>query len=269
MTEISETNPATDEFTDIQKTRYFSTLSARNGRAFRQHIAEDLWVRNENGERDWGNVSEHCLVEIARVSVLSEMIGLPGPVKKDLEVAAGLHDVHKKQQKAIVTKHGLSYESFDLAAEMSQEELIKAGFNISVVDIAGAVGSESLHEVEILLEKSELTDLEKAQLIMHYVDDYTINADWATPTETSGGRKINALDKRMDANEANERYKLLNEEGRTHFNGETTYEAQRRVGHIVENRLAQFIQKSSGRTVDPLDLPTLVDADIKTKISKE
>lgn len=247
------------------KTTYFAALAAGTISAFRQHVREGLWARID-GKRDWGNVSEHCLVEVARAGVLADLVGLSDSSKKDLKVAAGLHDVHKKIQKKIVTKHGLSYDSFELAAQTSHDALVAVGFKQDIVKIAGSVGHESLHEIEPLLAKDELSDLEKAQLIMHYVDDYTVNADWAKPTSITDGRALNDLDRRMDNNEANERYKVLNEEGRDHFSGETSYQAQRRIGHLVEQRLASLIMMHSGKEVDPLDIPILVDNNIKTQI---
>src|SRR3989344_5741892 len=103
MTEAKQNISQTMEFTTQQKTKFFANLATKNTGAFKQHAREGLWVRNEKGERDWGNVSEHCLVEIARVSVLADMIGLSKSVSKDLELAAGLHDAGKKQEKDIVT----------------------------------------------------------------------------------------------------------------------------------------------------------------------
>lgn len=268
MTEMIETPPAGVDFTDQQKTSFFSNLAARTSSAFKEHAREGLWARTAEGNRDWGNVSEHCLVEVARVGIIADLIGLSPAGKKDLQVAAGLHDLYKKQQKEIVTQRGLSFESFEFAAQESNRGLINAGFSEEIVGISGAVGHESLDDITTILEKDDLTETDKAKLAMHYVDDYTINANWVQNSEIKDGTKYNDLDRRMDANEGNERYKVLNEEGRKHFNGETAYQAQRRVGHLVEQRLASLIQEATGTEVDPPDLPMLVDEEIKSRISK-
>ena len=70
----------------------------------------------------------------------------------------------------------------------------------------------------------------------------------------------------MDAAEENQRYRKLNAEGRAVFNGETAYEAQRRIGHIVDGRLADIIRERSGESLDPLVLPEFIDAEIKKEI---
>lgn len=266
MTETREAIYPAKIFTDQRKS-YFSALSTRTFSAFKYHVNEGLWVADEEG-RDWKNVSEHCLVEIARVDVLANMVGLSGSIKKSLEVAAGLHDAHKKKQKAFVEMHGLTFASFELAAKESQGELTNTGlFEINVVGIAGAVGHESLDEIIPILAKTELSQLDKAMLIMHYVDDYTIEANWAKPTERGDGINKNDLDRRMDKNASHKRYKKLNKEGESYFNGEKTYDAQRRIGHLVETRLAQLIQEATGEELDPLDLPTLIDAEIKNRMA--
>lgn len=260
-------------FTEKQKVYYFAGLGMSTRDAFRQHIAEGLWrhINGADGDRktirDWGNVSEHCLVEVARTEVLADMMGFSDSGKRDLKTAAALHDAQKKQQKAIVLESGLSFASFDLAAEEAHKTLKNAGYSEQIVVIAGAVGHESLPNVIPLLEKNTLTEFEKAQLVMHYVDDYTVNANWANIAEVVNGIKINELDRRMSANEANERYMKLNEEGRQHFNGETAYQAQRRVGHMVEARIAQLIHESTGQVIDPLDLPELIDHEIRSRIA--
>jgi hypothetical protein len=76
------------------------------------------------------------------------------------------------------------------------------------------------------------------------------------------------LDRRIDKNESNPRYRQINEDGKLFFNGETAYQAQRRIGHMVEKRIAKLIELKSGEKIDPLKLPEIIDMEIKNKIDK-
>jgi len=143
----------------------------------------------------------------------------------------------------------------------------EAGFDNRVIRLAGSVGTNSLKETEEILKKEFLSQDDIAFLILHYVDDYTINSDWVKQSELSSDNTlINDLDRRMYKNEVNQRYIKLNEEGREHFNGETSFEAQRRIGHLVEERLASLINKNSNQSINSKDLPQFIDTEIKNKI---
>ena len=84
-----------------KKREYFVRLGLQMREALKLHKKAGLWERKE-GKRDWGNVSEHCLVETARVNVFADKLGLSEDVKKDLATAAALHDSFKKGEKEIV-----------------------------------------------------------------------------------------------------------------------------------------------------------------------
>ncbi len=254
---------------EAAKRHYFVDLASRNATALKLHQQQGLWERTSDGKRDWGNVSEHCVVETARVGAIADMIGLPKEVKKDLQTAAALHDVYKKGEKEHMAKKGLSWESYDEAGVQSDEVIRDAGFSDTVAKLASSVGHSTILETETILGKSDddLTDFEKAWLVMHYTDDYTINSDWAARAEhRQDGTTINDVDRRIDKNEANSRYTVLNEAGRAHFNGETSFEAQRRVGHQVEQRLANLIAENSGIEFNPIHLPEIVDNLIREEI---
>ena len=60
----------------------------------------------------------------------------------------------------------------------------------------------------------------------------------------------------------------VNEEGRKHFAGETTFAAQRRIGHLVEERLNRTIRERSGIIIAPRRLPEYIDAALKEEILK-
>lgn len=267
MSETSEALPQSDY--ELQKRRYFANTAVKVKSAFKMHKGEGLWERVD-GKRDWGNVSEHCLVEVARGQIFADLLGFSPDLSRELMLAAGLHDFFKKGEKEIATASGLSWEAFDEAGRKSSEKLQEAGFSPRVVRLSGSVGHTSLSETEDILKKETLTQDDEAYLAMHYIDDYTVNAEWAAPASIdSDGKKVNEIDKRIDRNAANERYAKLNEEGRQHFNGETAFQAQGRIGHLVEERLAQVINARNNLSVAPLDLPEYIDGLIKAKISSQ
>ncbi|OGG50020.1 hypothetical protein A2763_03690 [Candidatus Kaiserbacteria bacterium RIFCSPHIGHO2_01_FULL_54_36] len=248
------------------KTRFFSRLAVEIREALKLHKKAGLWERKD-GKRDWGNVSEHCLVEVARTDVFADMLNLPDDLKEDLRVAAALHDFFKKGEKEIVTKKGLSWDAFEAASEESTRQMREEGFSERIVHLANSSGHTSFLETEDILRKESLSQEDVAYLVQHYVDDYTLGSGWTAPAEiTADGRHINDLDRRIDATEPNPRYAQLNEEGRAKFGGETVFEAQRRIGNAVEARLARLTNENSGQSIHPKDLPQLIDKEIRKRI---
>lgn len=257
--------------------------------AFRMHRRQGLWDRVEDNDgavkRDWGNVSEHCLAEVARVRVLTDLLSLDEAVAKDTSTAAALHDYFKKGEKELMVANGLSPEAYSEAGRQSAEGLRGAvfgpesqprGFSERVVLLAGSVGHETVPEAELIANKPDKTDQDLAYLAMHAVDDWTMNANWANPAELGeDGVVRNDLDRRMDAASANPRYAVLRDHILTGVDGqpyrggtEGAYDAQRRVGHEVMGALTDAIrERTHGEVnINPIDLPVYVDNVIKQHI---
>ncbi len=256
---------------DSAKREYFFNIGLEMREALTMHRNAGLWDRVK-GQRDFGNVTEHCLVEAARVEVLADLFGLSDQLKEDLRVAAALHDFFKKQEKEIVTKEGFSWMGFDISSSRATQLLEEQSktdkgvrFSSNVIRLVNSVGhvQSSLLEVQKMLNFESLQPDQIAVLIMHYVDDYTVGSDWV-PEYSEGS--ISPLDMRMNKNEANPRYSLLNEQGKEYFNGETTFQAQRRIGHLVEERLAKLLSEIKGTEVNKDKLPQMVDDIIRKKI---
>lgn len=212
---------------------------------------------------------QHCLVEGARAGVLGNMLGLPEDATSDLEKAAVLHDSYKAKEVVAMLEQKPSWDSYAAAQEAAHDSwmAVPGRFTESVLQAASSVAHESIPQMEEILAKptEELTIQDKLDLAMHYLDDYTVEFDFAKPAEKDG----NDLDRRMVKNENNERYKGLNETGREHFNGETAYQAQRRVGKLVEARLADLVREAQGLSADTFkaeDLPVIIDNNIKQQL---
>ncbi len=257
--------PHANDF-ENQKTRYFVKLGVHLKDALRLHKASGLWDRNQEGEREWGNVSEHCLVEAARAREFGELLGFDKDLVEDMMTAAALHDHYKKVEKAIAEKEGLTWAAYEKAEHQSGEAMLAAGFSDRVVWLAGAVGHNSLATVQHIFDNAEESTLAEAAendafLVMHYIDDYTVGSDWAEPTG-----EVSNFDARVNKNEANEKYRIINEAGREHFDGETTFEVQRRIGHDVESWLADLVGERVGDEIFPEALPIFIDNQIRSRI---
>src|SRR5574341_90381 len=250
-----------------KKRRYFVRLGLAVREALRLHKRADLWERRE-GRREWRNVSEHCLVEQARAAVLAEWLRLPADTKRRLALAAAAHDFFKRREQETVS--GRTWADLQGAIDAAARWMRDAGFEEKTIRLVNSVGHSSLAATEARLRQPRLSDEDVASLILHYVDDYTIDSAWAAPAEArGGGGRANDLDRRVERNEANPRYAALDAEGRIHFEGETTFEAQRRIGHAVEERLAALLVKAGRSPFDPVDLPMLVDDEIRALIAAD
>jgi hypothetical protein len=261
MTEIGETS---SESFEKAKTKFFAALGLKVKNAFQMHKEMGLWKRVE-GKRVWENVSEHCLVETARAEVFSQLLGLSDGLGKDLRLAAALHDFFKKDEVEIV-KSSPTWEKFDQADRQEREIIRGAGFSDRVEKLVSCVGSSALLEIQELQKLPEFSEDDLACLVMEYLDDYTFNGEWANPVVAKDGQKLNEVDRRVDKNEANPMYQLLNEEGKGYFGGETTFQAQRRIAHRSEEILAREINQRNSLEIDPKDLPQFIDEKIKQKI---
>ncbi len=256
-----------------RRREYFARLCMTPGvfSAFRLHAEAGMWKeRPEPQQRSWRNVSEHCLVEVARVNVLASRIGLEEQVTSDLRIAAALHDLMKDNEIHLLKAEGSSYATYAKASEASNAVMRQAGFSENIIRLANSVGHESLEETQRILTKTELDPYDKAYLLLHYIDDITRGSEWIDPVETNGDIRRNELDRRIDKNEVNAQpggyYAGLNEEGRKYFFGETTFEAQRRIGMLVEERIAVMIYETTNQKIPPKELPEFIDAGVREGI---
>src|SRR3989344_6125106 len=196
---------------DAKKTRYFAALGLRLREAMQVHKAAGLWDKKDK-KREWGNITEHCLVAATRTETLADMLGISGAVKEDLLLAVALHDANKKEEVLApkrAAQEGASptvalYESIEGGAE----RLGAAGASPRVVELAessGGLPETTLRVLDILEKEGNLSDEELARLVVYYVDAYTRNAEWALPAETEGSkgeaRWINDVDRRVKKNE--------------------------------------------------------------------
>lgn len=236
------------------------------------------FVRAEEGfieEANWENVTGHCLIEAARACILADLLGLDAELKKDLVLAALLHDGHKRQEIEAIQeemKRGGSGRAASLAVTQKYlEELAAKGVPKRVIELISFAGGmpEALFAVKNILDKAVTSDDDLAALIVNYADAYTRNDDWAEPATPN----LNDLDRRAEKNKNNPNYAKINEEvadilrGHLFFGGLNNFEAMVTLGREIEKTVSRFIKAKSGREIEPLKIPETVDGLIREKIT--
>ena len=160
--------------------------------------------------------------------------------------------------------------AYDLASTVNELRLKSKGVSPKVIIIQKMVGHSSCPDTEALLKSLKRTKTGSvkqreiiATLIMHYVDDIVTNPNVINPGKDRNGEY--ALDSRCSQNEANKGYTQYNKawkkDPRNQKGRETAFQMQRRVGHLVENKLAELLDVE-----DPLTLPTVINTRIRTNI---
>ncbi len=269
----------TEDWNENNKTRYFSKLFASVKSVVPIH-KEYLWDGKSHKDANWVNVTQHCLVEVARVEALAEKLKLPKDIIISLKKAAMLHDFFKKQEKDIVNSdkyENPNWEAFDDSIERGNQALQKYmkeweySINDDIIYLISSVWHTSLIETRKLLEKSEndnLTDLEIAFLLLHYVDDYTIWSDWSNDILKSWNKYLNDLDIRMENNRKHPRYRQLNEDWKKIFSRKT-FDEQEEVWVKVESYIYKKLNEDNSMFLSmSKKIPRLVDDIINKKISK-
>lgn len=260
---------------EVQKRYYWMKqgLSVREGMKMHR-----VFGQLEKGPDSWRNVPQHCLVQVPRVGILGEWIGLPQDLIADMKMAADLHDYRKKQEIAAIKQAEANGSSTVRAvSEWSEESnrlLQEAGFNERTIIHAGSQGGQAfeLLETKTILDKTNLDPEDLAYLVCHYVDDCSVGSDWVRPSYIDeNGYRANIIDYRSEENKAKPAYRKISEEigeelRGSSFEGINNHDAMAIVSHMIEQRLAQVITQVTGEVVDPLQLPELIDQKIREAI---
>jgi hypothetical protein len=264
-----------------KKTQYFSTLALGVLSAMRLHKFQgNLWERNGTRKRDWGNVSEHCLVSVARGRVLADKVGLSPRKGRELALGQALHDFDKRIEilamKAAVARGESGRDVSDRADAEGERMLREAGFSDDIVAIAGCAGGKPAQlfaMMEILEGPGAPTEQGLALLITHYVDGYARGDAWVDPASREAGMDpLNDIDRRMQKNLDNPVYRKQAEELKAEYfkhpllRGRGPHENEQFVCHRIEAVLAGTIDLWTGEKIDPFDLPEFVDREIWAKI---
>lgn len=250
------------EISSLARQKYFTKLGLRVRPALLLHRIYRLW--GQKGTRDdWRNVTTHCLVEAARAKIFADLLGFSKEVSTNLITAAALHDYNKRSEVEVgkgVTE--ITWESTEETSVQGDIQMRECGIPDDIIVLVNAVAHTSFQKTAELLEKGMLSEEEVAYLVMHYIDDYTIESTWAEDSEIVNGKLINALDKRIAKNKENAKYRKINEKGFELF-GVSTYDYQLTLGKKVEAVLAGLIRAETLQPIVPQNLPCFIDNLIK------
>lgn len=227
-----------------QQTKYWQKRSLQHLPEMRAAKAAGLFPKKEG----WSNVVEHEIVEAEACDVLADALGLPSTERTQLRDAAALHDVFKRREKELMEKMGPS--GYDVGQEEEAKFLKERGYSEEIIRLARSVGHSSLFPMIKDPKAPQLKvreDIDLSTLIIHYIDDITLNSD------------LVPLNQRIDYLEKNPRYTETNEQGRAVFAGRAYFEVQREVSRQIEERFARILG------VEP---PEKLPEWIKTKIAE-
>jgi hypothetical protein len=236
-------------------------------------------------ERNGIPATKHCVAQALRAEVLARLLGLPRSLSFELVAGVLLTDSFKFREWQFMQEHGPNWATYAKAQYLAHESWAQTEmFSPRVMELAANVAHESLLKMELLCDKydegGDLTDFEIAQLIAHFVDD--ISQDHAWVTEREGNRNV-LTERILVRNASNPTYMTLNQEGRTRLreeanaagypeyftSGETTYEAQARVGLRVQAVLAALLRGDRLTWFNPLDLPVVIDNVLRRRFNRE
>ncbi len=257
---------------------YLESIARAHPRAIALHDDPgNLWSPDENG-RHWGNVTEHCLVEAARVYELAELLGFGDGLKRELVEAAVVHDFYKKREIELTREHALRGGSGREGVLVNEGEargvLLSAGFSEAQVLWVQSVSGDPDNVIFVkgIVDSGRTDPEELARIILHYVDNYTRGASWVTRAEESEAGVLNDIDRRNIMNAENPDYQKMNEEGRASyaghpfFDGMTRFEAARSVNHEIE-KLFSLVLAARGVPIRfPEQLPEFIDELIRERV---
>ena len=158
--------------------------------------------------------------------------------------------------------------------EEKTEKLRESGFSERVIFLTNACGGipEILLKVKRILDKDMFSDEDIAFLIMHYTDAYTMGSSWAESVSSSGE---NELERRMFKNKKNKKYTKLEKEllavrdpCESLFFEKTLSMVMTELGHEIERRFARIIAEKTGKQIEPVRLPEIIDEEIKDRIMR-
>ncbi|MDO8505605.1 MAG: hypothetical protein Q7S48_03440 [bacterium] len=262
-----------------KKQQYFTRFALRMRESLTMHKVERLWEKNTEGEKNWRNVSEHCLVEAARVDVLAELLKLSEDLKNDLIMAAALHDFDKRKEIEAVQlaeKMEASPYRASLSADAEGDRLLAStGFSSRVIRFTKGTGGhpEQLRDAKRILDQRQLSEDDIAHLIIQYVDNYTQGSAWTeTVSRDSSGQRINDIDRRIAKIGEKSIYSNIIREQSAELTkdsvvqGKTVLDVMSDVGHLIEERLTAIIRERTGESVESIRLPEYIDTLIRKKI---
>ncbi|MDP2676836.1 MAG: hypothetical protein Q8O83_04090 [bacterium] len=224
MEKFEKNIPSEEEMRELKKTRYFSHFATT-------HLAE-MRILKKGGvlgkeNRDWRNISEHCLVEAVGADILAEYMGAD---RKNIVSAALLHDWYKRNEIEAMKKLGGAKGHRD-AAEKEIAVLQKMGIPENIIHLMHA-NIPQRADIEYLEKRT------REEKIMHFIDLITLNAKFVDIKE-----RIRDASKKKSVVEFCDSY-------RPRYNGKSLLEVQDIAGSLEQKEFEKILHLEPGTLIE-------------------
>lgn len=232
------------------------------------------------GKREWSNVTWHCLCVGQRARILGEWLGLAPDLVDDMQRAGNLHDYDKEpeiklhKQRKGQDKPYLG-DLIELGKQGSQR-LRDEGVSERVVWLASAPGGLP-GEITVsydIVTKPSMTNEEWAFVLIHLADDMALGSKSVVPSRPNeSGGKDNVIDDRAAENKRKSYSSQSSVEtqqalvNHPFFGGMHAFDAMAAVSHMIEKRFAEELASRTGESLDPVEIPELVDQRLRARIT--
>jgi hypothetical protein len=187
---------------------------------------------------DWSNVAAHCFLQALAAEIVGDLLGLEQSSINRLSRTAACHDLRKRLDKRP--------SDFDEKARtLATHQLVAANLD---EELMAALEPSFL----ILVSEGKASLL---QLIQFLIDDMTMNDQFVTFDE-----RVREAQERTPDPDPRVREIL----GRTSY-----WDAEREIGHDIENMLFAICAARRLRIVTPVDLVTYVNREIEKRLEAE
>lgn len=208
---------------EIKKTKYFSHFAA-------MHLPE-MRILKKGGvlgkeNRDWRNISEHCLLEAVGADIVAEYAGAD---RKRLVTSALLHDWYKRSEIESMKKLG-GAEGHHAAAQEELKLLRDAKVPEDIITLMHSNIPE--HADTEYLGKRTLEEK-----IMHFIDLITLNS-----TFVDFRKRLDDASKKKTVVEFCDSY-------RPRYNGKSLLEVQEIAGSLEQKELEHMLNLETGTLV--------------------
>lgn len=272
------------QYSEAQKNAYWFKVARHMPDVKKLLMMHRISGQLEHGSHNWRNVPEHCLVEVARVATLGHWLGLPEPIISEMKMGSFLHDDRKKQE-ILATRDAIERKTSPIKAARAEHKeaddlLKKNGFNERVRRLAGSAGGDvpQLVEVQRILDQETISDDDWAYLLVHYIDDCSIDAKWVLSSNKETGQNI--VDYRMEENRKKKDYEIIAGEISAELFTLPKFKEMKDadekmdnitiavfLSHEIEKRIAKRIDDLTGISINPLEIPESIDKRIENEIA--
>lgn len=247
---------------DTKKSIYFTNLGLSVREAIRLQkrfglFEKEMFTGEVKFKRRRHQAPEHMLVVTARAMILGEWLGLSSEIMQDLKLSAAMHDAFKAEEHKITKEGNFTWKSFEIAEAKETEELRKAEVSEELIDLIHAAG-HPLNEAQRKIKMQNLFEADWAWLLIFYTDNYTSGVSWANG---------DSIEERFGKDRV--KYIGFDESAIGKIDGhpnERGFDALIRVGKEAQKKIAERLSELKGESVEPAELPVLVDEEITRRI---